>query len=73
MASQGEKDVVLTYSPVSDERKTDAERGKRLQAAYCDWLAEMETKHGRSRDLSLARTKAQEASMWATRGLFNPE
>lgn len=73
MASQGEKDVVLTYTPVSDERKSAAEKGKRLAAAYCDWIASCEAEFGRSRDLSLARTKVQEASMWATRGLFNPE
>lgn len=71
--TQGEKDVVLHYTPVSDERKEAVEKGKRLAAAYCDWIASCEARFGKSRDLSLARTNAQQASMWATRGLFNPD
>jgi len=69
----GERAVVLNYSPVSEERLDDVNRGKKLAAAYFDFIATMEVKYGRQRDFSVAMTELQTASMWLTRGLTNPE
>lgn len=69
----GGKAVVMSYTPVSEERKAAAHHLKKLAAEYFNAIVAAEEKFGRSRDLSLAKTHIQDASMWATRGLFNPE
>jgi hypothetical protein len=69
----GGKAVVMSYTPVTEDRKDAALNLKRLAAEYFNGIVAAEEKFGRSRDLSLAKTHVQDASMWATRGLFNPE
>lgn len=71
--TEGGKAVVINYTPVSAERKDAAMHLKILAANYYNALVSAEKEFGRSRDISLAKTHLQEASMWATRGLFNPE
>lgn len=72
-STAGERAIVLNYSPVDQERLDDAKSLKVKAAAYFDALDAIEAKYGRQRDFSLAKTHIQEASMWATRGLTNPE
>jgi hypothetical protein len=71
--SEGTKAVVLNYTGLSDDRKADVQYLKKLAAQYYDAVVEVEKKYGRQRDFSVAKTKIQEASMWATRGITNPE
>lgn len=72
-STPGGKAVVMDYTPVSEDRKAAANHLKRLAAECFNAIVAAEEKFGRSRDLSLAKTEIQSASMWATRGLFNPE
>lgn len=72
-STKGERAVVLVYTPVDQERLDDVKRLKVLAAAYFDAIEEIETKYGRQRDFSVAKTELQTASMWVTRGLTNPE
>lgn len=71
--SEGAKAVVLEYSSVDLDRRELVRDLKVLAAQYYDAIVAVENKFGRKRDFSLAKTKVQEASMWATRGLTNPE
>lgn len=73
MPTNGEKAVVITYTPVEQDRLDDVKRLKEAAAAYFDLIEIVEAKYGRQRDFSLAKTHVQEASMWVTRGLTNPE
>jgi hypothetical protein len=70
--TNGERAVVLHYTAVDEDRLQRVKDLKRLAAAYYDALESAERDFCPSRDLSLAKTKVQEASMWATRGLTNP-
>jgi len=69
----GSKAVVLDYTPVDAGRLEDVKVLKRLAAAYIDAINAVAEKYGLQRDFSLGVTKVQEASMWVTRGLTNPE
>jgi hypothetical protein len=71
--SEGRKAVVLDYTQVSEDRRGRVNELKLMAAAYYDAIAAAEEEYGRQRDFSIAKTKLQEASMWATRGLTNPE
>lgn len=71
--TEGGKAVVMDYTPITDEQKNAAREAKSFAAAYFNKIVECEQKFGRHRDFSLAKTKVQEASMWLTRGLTNPE
>lgn len=71
--SEGAKAVVLNYTNVDLDRKELVSDLKTLAAQYYDAIVAVENKFGRQRDFSLAKTKLQEASMWVTRGLTNPE
>lgn len=71
--TEGGRAVVMSYTPVSDERKEASLSAKALAAAYYNAICACEEQFGRHRDFSLAKTKLQEASMWLTRGLMNPE
>ena len=71
--TNGEKAVVLNYTAVAQDRIDTVKILKGLAAAYFDAVEAVEAKFGRQRDYSLAKTAIQEASMWVTRGLTNPE
>ena len=71
--SEGEKAVVLNYTPIDDAQKAAIPRIKTLIAAAFDEIVRLEAEFGRQRDYSLAKTHLQEASMWAVRGITNPE
>jgi hypothetical protein len=71
--SEGGKAVVMDYTPITDAQKAAARECKEFAAAYFNKIVECEQTFGRHRDFSLAKTKVQEASMWLTRGLTNPE
>ena len=71
--TDGGKAVVMDYTPISDDAKVAMRAAKELAAAYFNKIVECEQRFGRHRDFSIAKTKVQEASMWLTRGLANPE
>lgn len=71
--TDGGKAVVMDYTPISDDAKGAMRAAKELAAAYFNKIVECEQRFGRHRDFSIAKTKVQEASMWLTRGLANPE
>ncbi len=69
----GEKAIVTEYTAISADRRQVITDLKKLAAAYYDAVDAVEQKYGRQRDFSIAKTHIQDASMWATRGLANPE
>lgn len=69
----GAKAVVLDYTPVDQERLDDVRALKTVAAHYIDLINAKAAKYGLQRDFALSITKIQEASMWVTRGLTNPE
>jgi hypothetical protein len=71
--SEGTEAVVLEYKPVTDDRKAVVTELKTKAAAYYDAIVATETYYGQQKDFSIAKTKLQEASMWVTRGLTNPD
>jgi hypothetical protein len=71
--SEGTRAVVLDYTQVSEDRKSLVRQLKQKAADYFDAIVVAEQQYGRQRDFSLAKTYLQEASMWVTRGLTNPE
>ena len=71
--TDGGKAVVMDYTPISRVGKVAMRAAKELAAAYFNKIVECEQRFGRHRDFSIAKTKVQEASMWLTRGLANPE
>jgi hypothetical protein len=71
--SEGTKAVVLDYGEVDEDRKDVVRQMKVKAADYFDAIVEVENHYGLQRDFSLAKTHLQEASMWVTRGITNPE
>ena len=69
----GDRAIVRRFSPLSDEQKAAVDDLKQKAASYYDAVCEVEEKFGAQRDYSVAKTKIQEASMWAVRGVTNPE
>lgn len=71
--TEGEKAVVLAYTPIGDAQKAAVGALKQAMAAAYDAVVKVEQQFGRQRDYSVAKTHLQEASMWAVRGITNPE
>lgn len=71
--SDGTKAVVLDYTEVSPERQETVRQMKIKASYYYDAIVKTENFYGAQRDFSIAKTKLQEASMWVTRGLTNPD
>jgi hypothetical protein len=73
MMTEGTKAMVLNYTEVDAERKEWVRKLKIKAADYFDMIVAAEDQFGRQRDFSIAKTHLQEASMWVTRGLTNPD
>lgn len=66
---------VKGYTPLSDAQKELANEGKVLEERYLRFITKVvdtATSGEQQRCAAIARTKMQEASMWATRAIFQP-
>jgi len=71
--SEGAKAVVLVYSPLDEKQVATIEYIKRTIATAYDAVCVAENQFGPSIDFRIAKERLQEASMWAVRGIANPE
>lgn len=71
--SEGEKAVVLQYSKLSEQQVTSIEHVKKTVAVAYDAICVAENLFGLLDDFSIAKERLKEASMWAVRGIANPE
>ena len=69
----GERMVVMEHKPITDTQRTDMNRLKRKVAAVLDEVDLLEQRLGRKRGFSIAKTKLEEAGMWAVKAITNPD
>lgn len=61
------------YRVLSDVEKQQVEAVKDQGQAFLDLIGEIEGIDGRSRELSIARTKIEEAVMWSVKHVTGPK